>query len=225
MLWLANLWHGEISSPIDGSALYPLWWILTAVAMATLLGLGVAASLVDRRWRLLSGIWQFQIRDVYFVALGVIVTLFGNLLDIALAPTQGNAAADSWAPPQFNATNAYANLVGPRSTFFVVAVLAVVALPVVHELFFRGVLLRALGAVVAKATIVTMLGEIVIVSLVSCVAGALFDVRAWPTLFIISAISSWVFLRRQRLWPSVFIYVGIGLTFLWAWYVTFILTN
>ena len=200
---------------------YPPWWYIVATATAGIIGLGGAAAIVNWRWGLLRGKWQFRIRDFYYIGLGVPLVFFGIFLDLKFVSSQQVAPSNAWSVPDFSNSVPPAALVTPHWAYVLVAFVMLVPVPIVHEAFFRGALLGATRAITGISTWLVVSAVVVVVALLGCFYSAGFGFAFWPGLFLSNFILNWIVVRRGRLWPCVFTNVGFGLVFVALWYLNF----
>jgi uncharacterized protein len=151
--------------------------------------------------------FSIESRDALYIALGLLLQLVLAVLFFPLAtlllPEGDSAQQVSEVLSSLETTSAQIATV----------VVAVVLAPVVEEITFRGVLLRALSewsrrAAMTFSALVFALFHLLGLDLTRFVEAAAIVL---PQLFIVGLILAWVTLRSRRLGPAIFLHSGFNL--------------
>ena len=170
----------------------PPWWFVVAGLVGLWCGLLGATIFVQRRYRVLElpRVTAAQKTDLLYVILGVALQ---GVVWLAYLPFHDRQLS---APAH--------RLLGSATggSLVVLAVMTVVGAPVVEEIFFRGVLVRALQGIFAPRVTGAVTAAVVLID------GALFGLfhGEWaqlPGLAVLGAILALLFVRTGRLLPSI----------------------
>jgi len=140
-------------------------------------------------------------KDVYWMPLGTLVQIVSILLVALVAFSLGVEVPSQEAAEAIEDSQSLAQQIG---LFFVI----VVAAPVVEELLFRGLWLRAFRARMGNT------GAVIVTSLLFGLAH-LFDPSAAflvPALVLVGVVLAIVTIRTNRLGPAIMIHAGFNLT-------------
>lgn len=169
----------------------PPWWYVAASLVGLWTGFAGAVYVARERAGLaaLPAQWRARASDVKYVVLGVVLQLG---VDLAYRP---------WHLRHFNqpvnhlfggAHGAYALVIG---------LMTMVGAPFMEELFFRGLVFRALrGAFHARERGVALWGAIVASAVIFALAHG--EVAQFAGLAAVGVVLSWLVVRTQRLTPS-----------------------
>ncbi len=152
--------------------------------------------------------FSIEPRDTFYIGLGLVLQLGLALLLLPLAEW----LFPDGRPPQ-QVADALANLDSSMQVKISLIVAAVVLAPVVEELLFRGVLLRAIAhrgqifAIVVSAGVFSA-GHVLGLDPERILASAAVVL---PPIFVLGALLAWVTMRTGRLGPAIFLHSGWNL--------------
>ena len=181
-----------------------LYWVLAGQYLGNL---GVLWVLRQRKE---DNDLRFEVepRDLGFIGLGLLLQLIIALLFL---PLDELLFPDGRPPQEIAETMSSADTSSLLKIALVVT--AVVLAPIVEELIFRGVLLRALEK---RSNRVAMVGSAAIFSLVHVLG--LDTERIYvsaavvlPPIFILGVLLAWLTIRTGRLGPAIFLHSGWNL--------------
>ena len=145
--------------------------------------------------------------DTRYVALGLLLQLVLALLFFPLSTLllpEGDAAQQiGEALSALQSTAAQVTVI----------VIAVVLAPVVEEITFRGVLLKAMSGRSRRAAMVVSALVFALFHLLGLDPNRMLEAAAivLPQLFIVGMILAWITFRSQRLGPAIFLHSGFNL--------------
>jgi membrane protease YdiL (CAAX protease family) len=183
-------YHGSLTKLT--TAAEPPWWFIAASLVGLWVGLLAASALVQRRYRVLivPDVFVTRWRDLGYVGLGVTLQLFVTLSYLPFHPRHLSAPANK--------------LLGSATgwQFAVIAAMTALGAPLVEELFFRGVLVRALAGLLGGLRRRGVLVAVVVLDglLFALAHGELVQL---PGLAVVGAVLALLYLRTGRLAPSI----------------------
>ncbi len=185
---LAN-YHGSLIKLSTSSE--PPWWFIASGLVGLWIGFLSATALVQVRYRVLSIPRVFVLRatDVGYVLLGV-----GLQFAIGLVYSPFHVKLGGPANKILGGATGW--------EFAVVAIMTVVGAPIVEELFFRGTLLRGLqGLFRVFSPTVALVAAIVTDGVLFGLAHG--ELVQFPGLAVVGVVLAYVYVRTQRLLPSM----------------------
>lgn len=195
---------------------YPPSWYVSAGMAGEVVGFGLAIVLAMWWFQIPRDIWRFRIRDVYFIGLGVPLTMIALLIDLATISQQQSPQSAYGTMPNVTAPAQSAPTSSSLSTSLMV-LLVLVLVPIAQQILFQGVVFSSLRWALGPYTRASVTCAAVIVAVVWCLLSFGIAVSYWPAIVLISLTQSYVFVRRRRIWPCVFTAVGFGAVFLLLW--------
>ena len=210
LIWLGGLLGGALLGGIGFLVLSTEWSIILALAGGIGINLAILWWLYRRKSKPHLG-FELEPQDLAYLALGVVLQLAVAFLMLPLA----ERLFPEGGPPQEIAQE----LADPDTALMVklaVVIAAVLVAPVVEELIYRGVLLRAMHGrdsqrsrrfVITATAAVFSAVHIVTLTEPFLATGAL----VLPPLFFLGAVLAWLTLRSGRLGPAIFTHTGFNL--------------
>ncbi len=206
LIWLGGLLGGALLGGIGFLVLSTEWSIILALAG------GLTANLVTLWWRYRRRSrprlgFELEPRDLWYLAFGVVLQLGVAFLMLPLA----KQLFPEGGPPQEIAQE----LANPDTALTVrlaVVIAAILVAPLVEELIYRGVLLRALidrGRIVVVVVTAGVFSLVHIVTLAEPILASAALVL--PPLFFLGAVLAWITLKSGRLGPAIFTHTGFNL--------------
>ena len=204
LIWLSGLAGGLLFGSI-GFTISDEWSIVLALAGGMGANLVALAILYRRKTDPGLGL-QLEFRDLIYLSLG-----FGVQLGLAILL---EPLARSLMPEGGPAQDVAQELIDPEATSLTkiaIVVAAVMLAPVVEELVFRGVLIKALKERSRQFIVVVTAAVFAGVHLLTLTEPFLVTaVLVIPPLFILGMLLSWMTLRSGRLGPAILTHTGFN---------------
>ena len=205
-IWLGGLLGGAVLGGIGFLVFSAEWAVILALAGGIGTNLAILWWLYRRKSEPHLG-FELEPQDLVYLALGVFLQLAVAVLMLPLA----ERLFPEGGPPQEIARE----LADPDTALIVklaVVVAAVLAAPVVEELIYRGVLLRAVGSRSRVAGIAVTAAVFSAVHIVTLTEPFLATAAlVLPPLFFLGVVLAWLTLRSGRLGPAIFTHTGFNL--------------
>ena len=206
LIWVAGL--------LGGGSLGVVGLLIGSTELSIILALagGLTANLVALWWRYRRRSrprlgFQLEPRDLWYLAFGVVLQLGVAFLMLPLAEN----LFPEGGPPQEIARE----LADPDTALTVrvaVVIAAILVAPLVEELLYRGVLLRALIDRSRTLVVGVTAGVFSLVHIVTLTEPILASAAlVLPPLFFLGAVLAWITLKSGRLGPAIFTHTGFNL--------------